>query len=105
MAFIFSDDKLCTYIFFSNFPEDSSDYDDSKIALLVKGKTTEAEAIGYFGIAKSRDDYPSIRDKTSHTLRYTYAVEGSGGGVKELVLLFDKDNVLQDYKFNSNLRP
>jgi hypothetical protein len=107
LAIMFSDEKLCSVIFFSNFPEDSTDYDDSKVSLLKKGTTTEAEALAYFGPPRGRDDYPSIRDKTSHGLRYTYGVEGLPpvAGAKELVMVFDKNNVLQDFKFNSNMLP
>jgi hypothetical protein len=49
LAFIFADDKLSSYIFLSNFPEDSTDFNDGNVSLLTKGVTTETTALQYFG--------------------------------------------------------
>jgi hypothetical protein len=105
MAFIFEDDKLASYMFISNFANDSSDFDDSKVSLLKRGATTEGEAIQYFGPPLGRKEYPQVRDKGSYALFYAYTEKLPMVGGKDLMLLFGRNNILQDYKFNMTGAP
>jgi hypothetical protein len=103
LAFIFADDKLSSYIFLSNFPEDSTDFNDGNVSLLSKGVTTETTALQYFGQNCGREVFPSIRDPGKHVLRYTYATNDATRGLKELRLLFNSKNILEDFKYSTNM--
>jgi hypothetical protein len=91
--------------FISNFANDSSDFDDSKVSLLKRGATTEGEAIQYFGPPLGRKEYPQVRDKGSYALFYAYTEKLPMVGGKDLMLLFGRNNILQDYKFNMTGAP
>ena len=103
MAFIFSDDRLTSYLFLSNFPEDGSNFDDAKISLIKKGVTTEPEIIRYFGSSYGKSIYPTVRDSGTHELRFNYPSEKNAREGKELRVLFDSKNVVKDFKFSSNI--
>lgn len=108
MAFVTHNDVLVAKEFVSSFKEDGTDFDDSKIANLVKGKTTRAQVIEILGKANGEAIYPVIKGKNEHALVYSYAqVKRDGMSLlpklyrKALVISFTQADVVSDVEFNA----
>ena len=101
--FVFLDGVLVSYNFVSNFPNDSSNFDETKFASLQKGKTTEPEMTALLGAPTGRAIYPGVRTRGNYKLIYSYVTYDPGVrkiSNKVLVGLFGADGRLIDYQFN-----
>ena len=72
IAFHFLDDLLVGYEFTSSFKKDNSDFDDSKIALIKKGKTTHDQVVSLLGEPEGIYVYPLIEDRENKAMVYMY---------------------------------
>lgn len=83
--------RLIYYHFSSSFGEDATDFDEKKVAALVRGRTTASDVLNEFGTPGGQGIYPSVA--RPRTLQYVYQYASAGPGrsqvtLKRLELLF-----------------
>lgn len=101
-------DHLIFFNFLSTYPEESTDFDESKTALLKKGETTKDDAVKIFGPPTGRAIYPAIQVPGDELFQYQYvAVDRATRLVhsKLLSLIFDAKGQLADFRFSSAANP
>lgn len=99
-------DVLVSDEFMSSFPEDGTDFDDSKITGIVKGKSTRADVIALLGKPNGQAIYPIIKNKSDKAIVYSYAhVKGSVFNMtmyaKSLIVSLNANDVVTDVEFTS----
>jgi outer membrane protein assembly factor BamE (lipoprotein component of BamABCDE complex) len=107
MALLTSDNLLVAQEFVSSFKDDATDFDDSKVTAILKGKSTRAEVLALMGKPSGDAVYPFIRNQGESALLYSYAqAKGSVFDMKfhskMLVVSFDAADVVTDIEFTSN---
>jgi hypothetical protein len=106
IAFTFLNGTLIMYDFSSNFEEDSSNFDESRVSALIKGTSTKADVVALFGQPTGRAIYPLIERVGDEVYKYGYAqTTRQERSVKQLNLLFDPEGVLVDFRFSSQSGP
>jgi hypothetical protein len=93
--------------FVSSFPNDATDFDESKVSAIVKGKSTRADLISLLGNPNGRGVYPFIKNKGETAAIYSYShVKGSVFNMKfyakTLVVSFDANSVVTDVEYTSS---
>ncbi|MGH8616757.1 MAG: hypothetical protein ACREUW_03635 [Burkholderiales bacterium] len=103
-VFYFYDYLLVGSEFVSSRAEDKSDFDDSKVANIVKGRTTRPEVLKLFGKPGGYYVYPMIKSHEAEAAVYAYAE--TRGTVfspqvfrKRLIVTFDANGIVQDVEF------
>lgn len=97
-------DRLIYYHFSSSFPEDSTDFDDSRVASLARGRTTRTDVLNQFGPPGGEAVYPQVAQPGTRLYVYQYAIVGPQPGqltLKRLELLFDGAERLQEIFLSS----
>lgn len=106
LFFNFWNGTLVAYNFVSDFAEDSSNFDEAKVALLQKGQSSKSDVIAIIGSPSGRAIYPIIKGKGDEKLIYAYFYMGDGSiHKKNLELLFDASSVLVDFRMLSDATP
>jgi len=107
-AFYFHNDTLVGHEFVSSFKDDNSDFDDSKVASIVKGKTSRAEVTQLIGKPSGAYIYPMIKAEKGDAAVYLF-LETRGSGFtgikffrKLLVVSFDTAGVVSDVDYSSS---
>jgi hypothetical protein len=93
--------------FLSSFPEDGTDFDDSKITGIVKGQSTRSDVIALLGKPTGQAIYPHVKSKSDKALIYSYSqVKGSVFNMKfyskNLVVSLNPSDVVTEVEFTSN---
>ena len=107
MVFYHVGGTLVGHEFISSFAEDHSDFDDSKVKDIVKGKTTRAELERLLGRPAGAYIHPMIKAQAGDAAVYVFS-ETSGSVFslkffrKALVVTFDKAGVVADVDFSSS---
>lgn len=106
-VFLTYNDLLVADEFVSSFPNDATDFDDSKVSAIVKGKSTRADVVSLLGNPNGRGTYPFIKNKGETAAIYSYShVKGSVFNMKfyakTLVVSFDANNLVTDVEYTSN---
>lgn len=106
MEFYAFNDVLVGQQFVSSFPEDSTEFDASKISGIRTGKSTRAEVIALLGQPNGEVNYPLIKNKADRGIIYSYRHSRVGKKVqpsliKELTVCFDANDVVSEMKFFS----
>lgn len=111
-SFMLWNGVLVDYSFVSNFEQDSSNFDETKLARLEKGVTIEAQAISLLGPPSGRGTFPAIRDPGFQVLHYLYYNVDVGFWAwdmdvenKRLDVLIDPKGRVVDYVFQSGGSP
>lgn len=102
--FTFRDNKLAGYSYVSNFPDDGTSFDETKLSLLRKGVTTRPDVEGLFGVPSGQAIWPSIEHEGQLVLTYvSVAFDPSTrrASDKTLAVLFGADGRMIDYQFSS----
>ncbi|HEX7887884.1 MAG TPA: hypothetical protein VF522_00880 [Ramlibacter sp.] len=73
MTFATFQERVVGQEFVSSFKQDASEFDDSRIASIVKGRTTRQEVLALLGKPSGEAVYPMIKQKDHTGLIYTYA--------------------------------
>ncbi|BAN24836.1 uncharacterized protein BRPE64_BCDS01750 [Caballeronia insecticola] len=107
MNFALFNDTLVGDEFISSFKSDSTDFDESKVSSIVKGKTTRHEVISTFGNPGGHAVYPLIKNKGDDALIYSYTqVSGSAFSLKiyskQLIVAFNDKGLVSDVEFTSS---
>lgn len=98
---------LVGHEFLSSFAADASDFDETKVSQLQKGKTTRVEVEGVMGKPTGEYIFPMIKDPTGSGLFYGYTqVKGSAFNMKLhrkiLIVTLDKAGVVSDIDLQVN---
>jgi hypothetical protein len=107
MVYLTHNDLLVVEEFVSSFPNDATDFDESKVASIVKGKTTRAEVLSLLGKPNGSGVYPFIKNKGETAAIYSYAhAKGNAFNMKfynkSVVISFDADGIVSDVEYASN---
>jgi outer membrane protein assembly factor BamE (lipoprotein component of BamABCDE complex) len=108
MTFSTFNEVLVGQQFLSSFKEDGTDFDDSKIAQIVKGRTTKDEVIALLGRPSGEAVYPLVKNQGDTAILYTYVQTKRSGLVaikvfqKALSVSFGPDRVATEVEFASS---
>jgi hypothetical protein len=107
MVFVTHGDLLVAEEFVSSFPVDATDFDDTKLSAITKGKTTKSEVLSLLGKPNGSGVYPYIKSKGETAIIYSYGhAKGSAFNMKfynkMLVVSFDAAGVVTDIEYTSN---
>jgi outer membrane protein assembly factor BamE (lipoprotein component of BamABCDE complex) len=106
MLFTTSENVLVGQEFLSSFQEDATDFDDSKVQQISKGKTSKGDVVQLLGKPNGEAIYPMIKNKEDSAFVYSYShVKGSVFNMKfykqALVVSFDKNGIVSDVEYTS----
>ena len=108
IGFDFWNQTLVAYNYISNFAGDSSDFDDSKMSVLAKGRTTKNETIDLLGPPTGRAVYPALPDRRGEKFIYQYVeirARQNQRFIKRLEIVFGGNGRIVDYRFASDTSP
>lgn len=106
MVFSTHNDTLVGQEFVSSFPQDATDFDESKAASIVKGRSTRAQVLATLGKPNGEAIYPLIKNKGDNAVVYSYVhAKGSAFNMKfyskALVISFGPNDVVSDVEYTS----
>lgn len=107
MVFLTHNDLLVAEEFVSSFPNDATDFDDSKVSAIVKGKTSRNEVQALLGKPNGRGVYPFIKTRGESADIYSYShAKGSVFNMKfyakTLIVSYDARGIVSEVEFTSN---
>lgn len=107
MVFSTFNDLLVGHEFVSSFPQDATEFDESKIASIIKGKTNRTEVISTLGKPNGEAIYPLIKNQNENGIVYSYShAKGNVFNMKfyskVLVVSFGENDVVSDIEYVSN---
>lgn len=107
MSFLTHNDLLVAQEFVSSFVVDATDFDDTKVAQIVKGQTTRSQVVAMLGSPNGMAVHPFIKNKGETAALYSYAhVKGSVFNMsfhsKMLVVSYDGAGVVADVEYTAN---
>jgi outer membrane protein assembly factor BamE (lipoprotein component of BamABCDE complex) len=105
-SFTFLNDTLVGTEFLSSFKEDGTDFDETKVAKIEKGKSTKADVVRLFGPAGGDYIAPLTTNPTDYALVYLYAqMKGSAFNLrfysKALVVSYNESGVVTDIQYTA----
>ena len=94
-------------VFRSSFKADGTDFDETKIAQITKGRSTRVDVVQLMGPPHGEYIYPLIKGRNDHALVYSYnQVSGSAFKmkvyVKLLVVSYDTAGVVTDVEYTAS---
>jgi len=108
MTYYFLNDTLVGQEFVSSFKSDGSDFDDTKIAAIAKGRTTRAEVIQLLGRSSGSYISPMVKATSGEAVGYTYITTKGGAFTgfrffrKSLLISFNESDQVSDIEFSSS---
>ena len=107
MVFFTFNDLLVGQEFVSSFPDDATDFDESKVSAIIKNKSTRADVLALLGKPNGEAIYPLIKSKTETGIVYSYShAKGSVFNMKfyskTLIVSFDAGNVVSEVDYVSS---
>jgi outer membrane protein assembly factor BamE (lipoprotein component of BamABCDE complex) len=110
MVFSTYNEVLVGQEFVSSFAQDSTNFDDSKIAAIVKGKSTRDDVVAVLGKPSAEYLYPMLKQQGDTGIGYNYSqAKGSAFNMrfyrKALVVSFDKDGRVTDIDYSASGEP
>lgn len=105
-GFYFLNGTLVGTEFSSSFKTDGTDFDESKVAQIQKGKSTKADVIRIFGQPGGEYIAPLIANQTDRALVYLYSqTKGSAFNLrfymKNLVVPYNESGVVTDVQYTA----
>jgi hypothetical protein len=107
LTYYFYDDRMVGQEFISSFKADSSNFDETKLETLKKGKTTRAAVIQALGSPTASFIPPMVKSTSGEAIGYTYTATRGGlfSGfrvqVKSLRVSFDESDVVSDIDYKA----
>ena len=106
MMFSTFNDLLVGQEFISSFPEDATEFDESKVSVITKGRSTRADVLSLLGKPTGDAVYPLIKNKAERGVIYSYNhAKGTVFNMtfysKTLIVSFDANNVVTDVDYSS----
>jgi hypothetical protein len=108
LAYYFHNDILVGQEFLSSFKSDNSNFDESKLPELSKGKTTRAEVVQLLGRPTATFIYPMVKQTSGEAFGYTYNTTRGGpfSGfkifTKVLRISFDEKGTISDVDYTAS---
>ena len=107
MVFSTFSDLLVGQEFISSFPGDATEFDETKVSAIAKGKSTRAEVLALLGKPNGEAIYPLIKNKAETGIVYSYShAKGSVFNMKfyskALIVSFDANGVVTDVDYTSS---
>lgn len=107
MSFTTFNDVVVGEEFISSFKADATEFDEAKVASIVKGKTTRAQAVSLLGRPNGEAIYPVIKDRNLRAAVYSYTqAKGTVFNMKFhsklLLVSFTPNDVVADVEFTSS---
>ncbi|MFA4846342.1 MAG: hypothetical protein WC654_07360 [Patescibacteria group bacterium] len=108
MSYYFFEETLVGQEFVSSFKSDNSNFDDTKIPAIVKGKTTRSEIIQLIGRPSGSYVPPMVKATTGEALGYTYVTTRGGAFSgfkvfrKSLLISFNELDQVSETEFSSS---
>jgi hypothetical protein len=106
LVFYFHQERLVGYEFVSSFKADSTDFDETKIAALSKGRTTRAEVMQLLGKPSAAYIPPMVTATAGEAIGYGYARREASGRYrsfhKALRVTFDDQDRVADVDYTSS---
>ena len=107
MVFLTHNDLVVADEFVSSFPNDATEFDESKIPGIVKGKTTRSEVVAMLGKPNGSGVYPYIKTKGESASIYSYShAKGNAFNMKFysklLIVSFNQAGLVTDIEYSSN---
>lgn len=108
MAYYFHNDKSVGQEFISSFKSDNSNFDETKIAAIDKGKTTRAEVVQLMGPPSASLIPPMVKETSGEAIGYVYATTRGGAFSgfkifrKVLKIAFDEGGRVSDIDYSSS---
>jgi len=110
LGFYFFNDVLVGHEFSSSVTADHTDFDDSNVGQIIKGKSTRAEVTALLGKPSGFYIYPMIKTQSGDAAVYQSS-KVSGGFIitpsifsKSLVVTFDPSGIVTDVEYSSGSR-
>jgi hypothetical protein len=107
LMYFFHNDGLVGQGFIASFKSDNSNFDDTKIDRIIKGKTTRAEVIQLLGRPSASYIPPMVKETSGEAIGYAYqTTRGSAFSEykffsKVLKISFDDRNIVSDIDYAS----
>jgi hypothetical protein len=106
-AMYFHNDRLVAHEFVSSWADDSTDFDESRVPQIVKGKTTHEEVLKLMGKPAGYAVYPMIKALKGEAAVYTFTYVTQAGFMsfkvfrKTLIVTFDERGVVSDVEYDA----
>ena len=101
-SYFFSDGVMVGYLYTSNYPGDSTDFDEAKARSIIQGKSTRREMESLLGKPVGMAVYPLIDFREDTELRYSYigntGLMGSGTIIKNAIFRVSDGGMVTDAK-------
>lgn len=105
LVYYFHNDTLVGFEFVSSFRSDNTDFDDTKIGAIAKGRTTRAEVIQLLGQPSASYIPPMVRETSGEAIGYGYARRESSAPYKffrkNLRITFDDRDQVAEIDFTT----
>lgn len=104
----FLNGKLIGYSASSSFDNDSTNFDDSKVAQLERGKTSQNDVTNLLGAPSGELMFPLISTPKGHVALYSYAednVTKRERATKFLAVYFDDGGIVRDFESTNATNP
>ena len=108
MSFYFHRDQLVGQEFLSSFKSDNSNFDESRVPAIEKGKTTRAQVVQALGKPTATFLKPMVPETTGEAIGYTYQTTSGGAFTgfkffrKLLRVTFDGADKVLDVEYSSS---
>lgn len=103
LTLYFHEDVLVGHEFISSWAEDHTDFNQSRIKDIVKGKTDRAQVIQLLGKPGGYYVYPMTKDTRGEAAVYAYLeTRGFSHSSKLLLVSFDASGLVADVEFTSH---
>ena len=99
--------KLVAYNFSSSFNEDTTDFDETKVKALTRGRTSAGDVLNLFGTPGGQGIYPSVARPGTRQYTWQFASAGPRRGqttLKRLELLFGPGDRLEQVYLVSEIK-
>lgn len=105
LVYFFHNGVLVGQSFLSSFKSDNTNFDETKIGSIIKGKTTKSEVIKLLGMPSASMVAPMVEETRGEAVGYQYSTVS--GGVfsgfkffnKQLAISFDENDVVSDVEY------
>lgn len=106
MFFFTFNDLLVGQEFVSSFPNDATEFDETKVSAIIKGRSTRADVLALLGRPNGEARYPLIKNRSENGIIYSYShAKGSVFDMKfynkNLTVSFDSNDVATDVEYVS----
>jgi hypothetical protein len=101
MTYYFYNDVLVGYGFISSWKEDNTDFDEKKVEMIVKGRSSRADVVALMGKPSGYYVYPMIKTEPSEAIVYNYveARLDHTAHRKSLAVSFDSNDVVTEVEY------